>query len=518
MVERRLKIIPYDTTLRDGNQTPDITLTLENKLRIAQKLDEMGFPYIEGGWPEANPTDKVFFVEAKGLELKNAQLVAFGMTGRIGVRAQEDEGLQALLRSETAVVTIFGKSWMLHVKDALKTTGSKNLNTIYDSIEFLKKQGRRVFYDAEHFYDGYRENPEYALETVKVAREAGAEVIILCDTNGGSTPEFIFTVTRNVKKILGDTLLGIHVHNDGGLAVANTLAAVKAGAIQVQGTINGLGERTGNVDFCLFLPTAEFKYGIYSGVDLGRLNELSHFIELETGFVVPFNTPYVGANAFTHKGGVHVSAVTRNPKAYEHIDPILVGAQRRFEHSDQGGSANIEVIAKKFGFTISRDDPQFKILVKRMKEIKALGDAQEFLLFYRTLKKGEEPFEVLPSTRVVISRDRPPQANVYVRINGKVYVEEANGEGGLNAFDLALKKALSLKYPKVNDIKLIGYRVILPMSETGTRAEVEVHIEFGANGQRWTSRSRGRDEQIANQNAVIDGYKYYIFRNLILGR
>jgi 2-isopropylmalate synthase len=509
----RIKIIPYDTTLRDGTQTPDVKLTVGNKLRITQRLDEVGFPYIEGGWPDANPTDRKFFRELKGIEFKNAQLVAFGMTGKIGVRAAEDDGLQALLESETAIVTIFGKSWMLHVKDALRTTGSKNLNTIHDSIEFLRRQGRVVFYDAEHFYDGYKENAEYALETIKVARDAGAEVIILCDTNGGSMPEFIYKATRNVKKILGNISLGIHVHNDGGLAVANTLAAVKAGAVQVQGTINGSGERTGNVDFCVFLPTAEFKYGIYSGLDLRRISELSRFVEIETGFVVPPNTPYVGANAFTHKGGVHVSAVTRNPRAYEHIDPSLVGAQRRFEHSDQGGSANIEVIAKKFGLDVSRNDPQFRVLVEQMKKMKILGDAQEFLLLHRILCREDEPFDVFPPTKVVISREGPPIATVQVRVGGDIYTEEAIGKGGLHAFDLALKKALFCKYPQVKDIELTGYRVILPLTEMGTEAEVEVYIEFGANGERWTSRSWGRDEQIANQNAVIDGYKYYILRS-----
>ena len=521
-MNERLVIDVYDSTQRDGNQTPGVSLSVDDKLKTTQALDEFGFPYIEGGWPGSNPTDIEFFKEARGLQLKNAELVAFGMTGRIGVSVPDDEGLQKLLEAQTGIITIFGKSWMLHVRHALRTTAAKNLGSIGGTVEFLRKEGRRVFYDAEHFFDGYFDNPEYALDTLKTAQTAGAEVIILCDTNGGRIPEEIFEATKGVKKTLGENYpLGIHVHNDGGLAIASTLAAVRAGATQVQGTINGEGERCGNLPFCVFLPTAKLKYGMDIGeIDLTKLGEFSRFIELKTGFMVPVNTPYVGDNAFRHKGGVHVSAMLRHPETYQHIDPELVGAKTSYEQSDQGGGANIEHIAEKHGFAIEKGSAVFKMLVGEMKRLGVLGDAQEFLLLYRALVDSKEIFELDPETSVQSSRDGVHLANVNVSFGGgdpeeaPISYSEQEGMGAFDAFARGLKMLLRRRFPLVAEIELLDYKVTTAQRQlkAGTGAEVEVNMELGANGYKWTSVRRNVDEQTANQDAYVDGIKYYILK------
>lgn len=505
-------IEPYDTTLRDGAQTPGLTLTTGNKLKIAQKLADLGFNYIEGGWPGANPTDSEFFKRVQNeVDLKRSRLAAFGMTGRIGIKAEEDEELQTLLNSQTGLVTIFGKSWMNHVKYALKTTGPKNLDTIFRTVDFLKKSGRDVFYDAEHFFDGYKDDPEYALETIKAAKMGGAKVAILCDTNGGSIPEFIYNATKHVKDVFPDLPLGIHAHNDSGLATANTLAAVQAGASQVQGTVNGVGERAGNVDFCVFMPTAEFKYGFKTGIDLTRINELSKFVEKYSGFPVPTNAPY-RPGAFIHKGGVHASGQTRGA-SYEHIDPRLVGLSSSFEHSDQGGSANIISMAREHGFKLDKDDPKVKVLVDKMKQKQVLGDAQEFLLLNGILSQEDLPFDVLPSSKTETSKENGAKTSVDIFIDGNMVHSQASGNGGLNAYDNALKKALSEKYPEVLEIKLIDYKVILPSPEQlGTDAPVEVFIELSANNNIWTSRIRNPDQQLASQDALAEGYQYFLLK------
>ncbi len=506
----RERIVPYDTTLRDGAQTPDLSLTVSNKMRIATYLAKMSFPFIEGGWPEANPTDVEFFREAKSLDLRGSQLVAFGMTGRVGIRPENDPGLEALLRADTDIITIFGKSWTLHVKEALRTTEPKNLDTIYDTVAFLRGEGRRVIYDAEHFYDGYLTNPGYALDTLRAASEAGAETLVLCDTNGGAIPESIYRATKSVRRKFPEIQLGIHVHNDSGLAVINTLAAIKAGARQVQGTINGAGERTGNVDFCVLLPTARFKYGIDGGIDLTSIYELSRFVEIENGLLVPPNTPYVGGNSFTHKGGVHISAVLRTPEAYEHIDSACVGRKTSFENSDQGGGANIMAMAEKHGFRINRNDPLYAKLVAEMKRMRVLGDAQEYLLLHRILVTPEEPFDVFNGSSVTTVRGSNPEATVKVRVNGSVLHEVAEGDGPVNAFDNALKKALGIKYPQVREIKLLRYQN--SNIQMGSDAEVVIRIEFGANGDRWTSVAKGTNQQTVAEDAIIAAYQYFLLK------
>jgi 2-isopropylmalate synthase len=512
MSERKIDI--YDTTLRDGAQTPGVDLTVGNKIHIARKLSEVGIPYIEGGWPGANPTDTEFFRQIRDVDLRDSQIVAFGMTARAGVRADSDPGLQELLESETGILTIFGKSWTLHVDEVLRVSREYNLRAIYDSVGYLTREGRRVFYDAEHFFDGFNDDPEYALASIEAAKNAGSEAVILCDTNGGARPDEIYNITKKVRRQLGDDFpLGIHVHNDGGLANINTIEAVRAGATQVQVTVNGAGERTGNVDLCEFVPMAKLKYGIDTGFPLERLTDLSRFVELQNGLSVPVNKPYVGKNAFTHKGGVHVSAVRRTTRAYEHIDPKIVGRNTLFEHSDQGGGANVEDILEKHGFELSKNDPRFRILVQEMKEIKVLGDAQEYLLLHETLNEEKTPFEVVDSL-VIMQKDKPPSANVKVEVGGVQEFETSDGDGPLNAFDLALRRGLSREFEQINDVELVDYDVSTPIGERGTEAEVVVSIDFGSDGQRWTSRRSGTNQEEAAQNALVDGYKYFILRNL----
>lgn len=512
-MNKTIKLILYDTTLRDGAQTPGLNFSLVNKIKIAERLDSLGFSYIEGGWPGANKTDTKFFEEAKKLKFKKAKLVAFGMTAKMKGEVCQDPGLQVLAKSKTQIVTIFGKSWLFHVQKTLKASPLENLQKISETITFLRKQEKRVFYDAEHFYDGYKNNPKYALATLLEAKFAGAEIITLCDTNGGSIPEFISQATIAAQKILGKIVLGIHAHNDGGLANANTLAAIKAGATLVQGTINGLGERTGNLDFCEFLPTAQFKYHYQTGINLKKLTQLSKLVEEESRFLVPFNKPYVGRNAFCHKAGVHVDAMKKNENTYQHIKPSLIGSKTTFEHSDQGGKANILMMAEKHGFKLPQNNFLLKTLVVKMKKLRVLGDAQEFLLLYQNWQKGTLPFEVLPGTKVVISKGSSPKATVKIRVNGDIYQEAGFGRGALHAFDLVLKKALRKKYPQVNQIHLLDYKVDLPMTEKGTEASIIVYIEFGVNGHKWTSITYGTDEQTANQEALIDAYQYWILKN-----
>lgn len=513
---KQFKIIPYDTTLRDGAQTPGVNLSVNEKLRILQKLDEFGFPYIEGGWPDSNPTDVEFFKRAK--KLKVGKLVAFGSTIRVNETPECSKVMKALLESETEVVTIFGKSWMLHVTEALRTTGARNLEMISQSVAYLAKR-RRVFYDAEHFFDGYKDNPEYALNSLEAAKNNGAEVIVLCDTNGGSIPEFIFETTKAVREKLGEDFpLGIHVHNDSDFATVNTIFAVLAAGskvpFQVQGTINGAGERVGNVDFCRFLPVANLKYGIDIGkINLSQLTAISRWIELENNLTVPQSAPYVGLRAFCHKGGVHVSAVMRCKNAYEHVDPAMIGNETSFEHSDLGGGANILAMAKKHGFSIKSGSEKHIELVKRMKEVQILGDAQESLLLRRVLLGISEPFDVLPESWSTSWHNGRAFAHIEVMVNGDIITQEAEGDGQINAFDIALREALVKKYPEVSEIKLLHYNMP-DIQEPGTDAEVVIHTIFGVNGKRWTSIAKGTNQQVAGENAIIDGYKYYLFQIL----
>lgn len=509
------KIEAYDSSLRDGGQDERANFTVSQKISMARQLDRFGFHFVEGGWPGANTTDTEFFKEAKGL-LQHSKLVAFGMTKKVGVRPENDDQLVSLLEGGTSIITVFGKSWTEHVRHALRTTMIANVDAIHETVLFLRNEGREVFYDAEHFFDGYLDNPEYALETLMAAKTGGAGRLVLCDTNGGNTPNFIENTVRVVREKLGDKVpFGIHVHNDGGESISSTVRAVQAGVTQVQGAVNGIGERTGNVDLTVVLPRLYLAYGYDSGLPISKNAELSDGFEISSGIKAPFSRPY-GPQMAAHKGGVHGQAVLIKPSLYEKVNPILVGRERRIIGSDQGGRSNVVAIAEKYGYKLDKSDPRTTSLMNEMKTLKVLGDAQEFLLIYRGLGEGKEPFNLLPSTEIKTSWDKskPSHVSLYVEVKGqKIHMDADSKDGAFDAFNLALLSALENDYPDLKEVRLMDYGVLLPNQEMGTGAQVQVEIEFGQNGNRWTSIARDNDEQRTNVAALIDGYKYYILQN-----
>ncbi|MCX6819443.1 MAG: citramalate synthase [Candidatus Aenigmarchaeota archaeon] len=507
-----MKIVLYDTTLRDGAQTPGVSYSPEHKILIAKKLHSLGFDYIEGGWPGASPMDTAYF---QGIEEPlRSRTTAFGMTCNPDMEAEDDPQLQALIDSKAPFVTIYGKSWKLHVRDVIKTTDDKNIKSIRNSVKFIRDSKRTSFYDAEHFFDGYRDDRDYALATLKAAEEGGASTIVLCDTNGGSTPEFIYEAVKDVKSKIS-VPIGIHAHNDSDLATINTIYAVLAGAEHVQGTVNGEGERTGNMAFVKFLPTAKLKYGIAFELDLSKLSELSEYVASVNKFEPHPSTPYVGRNAFRHKGGSHVDAVLKNPHAYEHTDPSLVGAKRSFDDlSEQAGKAALLKKAQEFGYNkINKKDPRVKRMLRHVKKNQLFGSAQAYLMFYEFIENGEAPFEII-DYRTVLGKNREPCSSIKLQLAHQEFHEAATGNGPVNAFELVLKKALRHKHPDAEKVKIIDYKVKLPPMELGSEACVDVLITLGANSEQWTSHARGTDVVEASEKALIDGYKYWLIRHV----
>lgn len=514
----------YDTTGRDGNQTPfGPRLDVDGKLTLVQALAREKIPFIEAGWPGSGPVDNEFFKEAKGLDLGESKLVAFSMTGRVGVSPENDNELNLLLNSGTDLVAVFGKSWMLHVTDALKTTGPKNVETIRRTIEFLTSQKREVHYDAEHFFDGFREDPEYAIETLLAAKAGGASTITLCDTRGNGGSKSIYEATLTVRERLGeDFRLGIHVHNDRGLALPNTLEAMRAGATLIQGVINLGGERAGNVDLIQvvnvdtgddFDPAVELGFIPVIDFDRSHTQRLSDEVARITGRPVPENYPHTGKKVHSDTGGTHRDGTGKNFRANHIYDPKVVGAKYYIINSDQGGGANVVAMAEKHGFPLTKNDPEVALLREDMKDLQDLGDAQEYLMLYKRCVRGDEPFEVI-DRRIDDEWGKPSQVWVKVRVNGDVYEESAQSEGGLiNAFDLALRKALSHKYPEVEKVGLVpgGYK---NTSQGGrdTSATVTVEFELSDGEEVWNTKIRGKNQQRAGEDALIDGYKYYILQ------
>ena len=509
----------YDTTLRDGAQMEGISFSLEDKLRITQKLDEFGFHYVEGGWPGSNPKDLEYFRRVRELSLKNVRVAAFGSTRKVGVSPSKDFSLNSIVESEAPVATLFGKSWDLHVKDALRTTREENLALIQDSIEYLREHGFMVIYDAEHFFDGYRSNAQYAIETVLAAQEAGAQRIVLADTNGGTLPGEIGRIVAEMKKII-KVPLGIHAHNDSEMAVANSLAAFESGAVHIQGTINGYGERCGNANLISILPALELKYGIKVLGDekLKRLTELSRFVAELANREVPSNQPYVGRSAFTHKGGVHVNAVMKNPRTYEHIPPESVGNRRRVLVSELSGKSNLLYKAREMGITMNNEEA-----VQILQKIKALeyngyyfegAEASLQLLIERMRGIYKPPF-TLETARVVIELlpDREPitEATVRIRVGDREIHTASAGNGPVNALDLALRKALRNIYPQLEDVKLVDYKVRVLESTRGTAAKVRVLIESAGNSRRWGTVGASTNIIEASWNALVDSLGYYLF-------
>ena len=514
----------YDTTLRDGTQAEDFCFSAEDKVRIALKLDDIGIHFIEGGWPGSNPKDAGFFREIKNYQLKQAKIAAFGSTHHPGSAASSDPNLKALLDANTELVTIFGKSWTVHVKDALHTTLDRNLDLISDSVSFLRQQGKTVFYDAEHFFDGFNDNPEYALATIEKAMEAGAECIILCDTNGGSLPSRIQNTIKVVKEKFADISFGIHAHNDSDLAVANSLTAVEMGAVQVQGTINGVGERCGNADLCSIMANLCLKMGhaCLAPNELRKLRMVSRFIlELAN---IPANRyqPFIGRSAFAHKGGVHISAVTKNPKTYEHIDPSLVGNKRRVLVSDLSGRATIKQKAEEFGLELSKSDPVAMQVLEELKELENQGfqfeaaEASFELLINKTMGKNKKYFELV-GFRVIDqkqSEDKDPvaEATIQIRVGGQLEHTAALGKGPVNALDKALRKSLEKFYPQLKGMELMDYKVRVLPGLAGTGAKVRVLIESTDGHDHWGTVGVSHDIIEASWQALVDSINYKMYK------
>ena len=516
----------YDTTLRDGAQSEGISFSVVDKLHIVQKLDELGIHYIEGGWPGANPKDAEFYQRAKGLKLKNAHIVAFGSTRRANVKAEDDNFLVELVKANVKYATLVAKSSDLHVERVLKTTPEENLAMIADSIKYLKSKGINVLLDAEHFFDGYKHNPQYALKTLEVAAEAGAICLVLCDTNGGMLPEDIVEATKAALKI--GKPLGIHTHNDGGLAVANTLAAVKAGAVHVQGTINGLGERTGNADLCTIIPALKLKMNVncINDKQLASVTEAAHYVsELANVAPDPF-APYVGASAFSHKAGYHMDGVTKWPDAYQHIDPSKVGNKMRTVVSDQSGKRNIIAKAEELGIDLTGAEKEVKALTEKVKHLESLGfqydnaEASFELLLRRAKPNYKPPFELVDFMVVVESRRRQStrketdnmlsEAMVKVKVNNEIIHTAAEGDGPVNALDLAMRKALLQFYPKLKQVKLVDYKVRILEESTGTESQVRVLIESSDGVNEWHTVGGSTNIIEASWLALADAIEWWL--------
>lgn len=513
----------YDTTLRDGTQGQDVNFTSHDKVAVAERLDAFGVDFIEGGWPGSNPKDVEFFERMKDRPLSRARLAAFGSTCRKDVPADSDPNLAALIAADTPVVTIFGKSWPLHVTEALNATLEQNLGMIRESVAFLKSQGRLVVYDAEHFFDGVEADEAYALATLEAAVAGGADRLVLCDTNGGSLPEAMRTWVRRVLDRFAIPV-GIHAHNDSELAVANTLAAVQAGSTHVQGTINGYGERCGNANLISVLANLVLKLERPQPQALAELRALSRFVDERTN-LAPFpRAPYVGDTAFAHKGGVHVSAVNKHPETYEHVPPESVGNQRRVLLSDLSGRANVLAKAAEYGVDIEASDPATRAVVDRIKELEHVGYAFEgaeasFQLLSQKVRGDYTPFFTLRGFTVVIDKrdsDDVPrcEASIRVEVGGRVEHTAADGNGPVNALDRALGKALEHFYPMLAELKLTDYKVrVLSGAETGTGSIVRVLVEVTDGTDTWGTVGASTNIIDASYEALIDAIEFKLVKD-----
>jgi 2-isopropylmalate synthase len=507
----------YDTTLRDGSQGEGINFSVIDKLRIAEKLDAFGVHYIEGGWPGSNPKDIEFFAECRRKKFRNAKLAAFGATRRKGVAVEQDDQVRLLLEADTPVVTIVGKTWLLHVKEVLRATPDENLAMIADTVRYLKDHGKQVIYDAEHSFDGYADEPEYALATWQAAEKAGADYVILCDTNGGRLPAEIRKGTEIARSRL-NTRIGIHTHDDIGLGVANALAALEAGAMQVQGTINGYGERTGNCNLTSVIPTVSLKLNKTSvpAASLRKLKELSQFVDEIANNRHNPRLPWVGSAAFSHKGGQHVNAVQKLARSYEHIDPGLVGNSRRVLISDLAGRSNIVMKANELGFKLGNDTPELREILARIKKLEHEGyefEAAEgsLALLIRKILKHQEPPFTIESYHVSSRRDSANsvcEASVKVKVNGVVEHTIGEGDGPVNALDEALREALAKFFPRLRKLKLSDYKVRILDSGTGTGARTRVLIETTDGKDEWGTVGVHDNIIEASLQALVDSLEY----------
>lgn len=513
----------YDTTLRDGAQAEDVSFSVDDKIRIAQKLDEIGVHFIEGGWPGANPRDIEFFQAMRAVPLQHAKIVAFGSTRKASQSADTDANLQALLAAETKILTIFGKSWTLHVTDALGTSLDANLELIRDSIAYLRARGKQVFYDAEHFFDGFKADPSYALKTLQAAIEGGAERIILCDTNGGTMPWEIQSVWEQVDKVCR-VPLGIHAHNDAEMAVANTLVAVQQGARQVQGTINGIGERCGNVNLCSVLANLELKMNMsVLGDDrLRQLRNVSNFVSEIANLLPNKRQPYVGEAAFAHKGGVHIHAVQKNAQTYEHIAPEVVGNRQRVLISDHTGRSGVAQKVESYGLSMSKDHPRLQDVLTQLKDLERDGYQYEgaegsFELLVREALGTHRPSFELLELRVTVQKrhaNEAPitEATIKVKVGDVVEHTAAEGDGPVNALDNALRKALEKFYPELREVELIDYKVRVLAGSHGTASKVRVLIESGDHKSTWGTVGVSENIIEASWQALADSIEYKLLK------
>lgn len=520
-----MKIELYDTTLRDGSQTEGISFSVNDKLRIAQKLDSLGIHYIEGGWPGSNPKDKEFFNQAKKLNLKNSTLVGFGSTRRANIKAFNDSNLRALAASGAKAVTIFGKSGVFQVKEVLKVSLDENLKMISESVAYLKSKGLKVFYDAEHFFDSYQDEPNYAVKTLQAAEKAGAEVLILCDTNGGTITSELVKIIGEVKKKINSPL-GIHTHNDCDMAVANSLAAVEAGCVQAQGTINGYGERCGNADLCAVIPNLKLKLKIdcVSDTQLKKLAEVSHYVAEISNMKQQENQPFVGGSAFAHKAGVHVNAVMKNPATYEHIEPGLVGNKRKILISELAGKTGILVKAKELDLDLTKETPQTKRILKLIQNLEHQGyyfeaaEASFELLMKRALKKYKKFFD-LEGFKVVVEKRQDnkltSEATIKLRVNKIQEHTASEGDGPVNALDQALRKALNRFYPTLAKMHLSDFKVRVLDQKAGTAAKVRVLIQSQDENDSWWTVGVSENIIEASWQALVDSIEYKLLKDKI---
>lgn len=515
------KIEIYDTTLRDGAQSEGINFSTSDKLKIVKLLDELGINYIEAGWPGANPKDEEVFKELKKFPLKNAKISAFGCTRKPNVKPEEDKILEMLLTAETEIITIFGKTWDFHVEHALCTTLEENLLMISDSIKYLISKGKRVFFDAEHFFDGYKNNKEYALKCIKTAFDAGAEKIILCDTNGGSMSHEIYTITKTVADNIQNINLGIHAHNDSDMAVANSVSAIDAGAIQVQGTINGYGERCGNANICSIIPNLQLKknYEVI-GNKINKLTFIANNIAEIANVAVPSNLPYVGMSAFAHKAGIHASGVRKNSRTYEHVSPDEVGNRRKILISDQAGTASLREKIRNLRIVKDIKDEDLSKIIDRIKKLEWKGFAFEGaeasfeLLIIETLGKLPDFFKI-SGFRVIgdtfigeNSQNIITEASVKVKIDEHNIHTVAEGQGPVNALDTALRKALVEFYPEILKYKLCDFKVRILDSKDGTAAITRVTVETTDGINKWDTVGVSEDIIEASYMAITDSIMY----------
>jgi len=523
------KIQIYDTTLRDGMQAEGVSLTVAGKLRLALKLDEFGVDYIEGGFAASNPKDMEFFAEIKKRRLKNSKVAAFGSTRRANTPVGEDHGTRQLLAAGMPVATIFGKSWRLHVTDVLRTTENENLAMIKDTVRCLKEHGKEVFYDAEHFFDGYKDSPEFAMRTIRAAVAGGADGIVLCDTRGGSMPQEIFDITSAVARAI-PVRIGIHCHNDAEMAVANSIEAVRAGATQVQGTINGFGERCGNANLCSIIPCLRLKMGIGFGRcdNLKELTNLSRFVNALLNVTHDRRLAYVGASAFAHKAGMHVNAVEKNPKSFEHVTPAEVGNERRILISELAGGSNVLLKAVQMGVEMDRSSPQVKEVLHHLEQLEKKGyefegaDASFKILIQKVLKKHRPFFDLLGFRVIVEKRGKSEpsrsEAIVKLRVGNDIEHCVAEGDGPVNALDHALRHALTKFYPAVAKVALTDYHVRIIDPKEATAAKTRVIIESTDGEDTWGTVGVSENIIEASWEALVDSVEFKLFKDEEKGR